>query len=72
MLPPPPSPQELCLLRALGLTWILKVFLGLAQLIHLDHKHDAWDQTTDRSEAGDIVDHEPQLRNTPWVVDTGH
>ena len=42
------SPQELCLLRALGLTWVLKVFLGLAQLTHLDHKHDAWDQTTDR------------------------
>ena len=31
----------------LGLTWVLKVFLGLAHLTHLDHEHDAWDQTTE-------------------------
>ena len=43
---------SLRLLQALGLSWVLKVFLGLAQFTHLDHEHDAWDQTTDRSEAG--------------------
>ena len=46
--PPPLSPQELCLLWALGLAWVLMVFLRLAQLTHLNHKYDAWDQTTDR------------------------
>ena len=36
------SPQELRLHPVLSLAWVLKVFLGLAQLTHLDHKHDSW------------------------------
>ena len=50
------GPRELHLHHALGLAWVLKVFIvlaWLAQLTHLDHKCDGWDQTTDRSEAGD-------------------
>ena len=49
------GPRELRLHHALGLAWVLKVFLvlaWLAQLTHLNHKRDGWDQTTDRSEAG--------------------
>ena len=53
MQPPHLSPQELHTHWALGLAWILKVFLGLAQLSHPDHECDAWDQTTDRNEAGE-------------------
>ena len=33
--------QELLLLWVLGLAWVLKVFLGLAQLTHLDPKCNA-------------------------------
>lgn len=58
------TPQELtagrvaALPRALGLAWVLKVFLGLAwftRVTHLDHKHDGWDQTTDRSDTGEQI-----------------
>ena len=43
----------MCLYWALGLAWVLKVFLRLVQLTHLDYECDAWDETTDRSKAGE-------------------
>ena len=53
MQPPLPQPQSAAPSQGPGLTWVLKVFLGFAQLSHLDHQCDAWDQTTEsgRSEA---------------------
>lgn len=43
----PAQPQRAALPQDPGLTWVLKVFLELAQLSHLDHERDAWDQTTE-------------------------
>ena len=41
MQPPPPQPQSAAPSQGLGLTCVLKVFLGFAQLSHLDHERDA-------------------------------
>ena len=46
------SPQELHLHQALGLAWVLKVFLGLVQLTHPHQEQEACDQTPDRRETG--------------------
>lgn len=39
---PPHLSQELHPYRALGLSWLLKVFLGSAEFTNLDHEHNAW------------------------------
>lgn len=47
------APLEPHLHWALGLVLALKAFLGLAEFTHLNHGHDAWDRTVERSDAGD-------------------
>ena len=63
------TPQELtagrvaALPRALGLAWVLKVFLGLAwftRVTHLDHKHDGWDKPQTGVTQGN--------RSGPWAL----
>ena len=47
----PQLSQEWHLDRDLGLTWVLKLFLVFAELIHLNHEHSARGQTRHGCEA---------------------